>query len=613
MIASSILNPITFKNIVGKSIATPVNAAFNPGIGSLADGTYYYRVSALTSIGETLASAETSLVISKLVTPVNAAFAAGTGTLAIGTYYYRVSAVNGLGETLASVETSFALVAAGGVIINWGAVTGATGYRIYGRTTGTELLLTTVGNVTTYLDNGSITPAGAIPTTNTTAGGVYVNWGSVSGAVGYKVYGRTTGAELLLGTVLNTTTFLDDGTVTPSGSLPASNTTGSDTVFPNMWNTLHADRKQAGARIISYSQKFQKDHICYIQIESDQDDFVVLKSYNSITRAEIETFTIKWDQNIGVTGQRHGSSNFRYYTNFVVTLDAPYYEKNVYFKATQGAFTLTSEPVFTTDLTYLIQSGRMKYIKYTNLDRVEGDLDDRFIDWSILQSTGKYLDFFVEAQDRELNNTDESEVLDGSQSKTVLSAVYFPGVVFKTGAIPHYLVDKLSIISSLDVFTINEIQYIKSGGVEQEPFGGSTSYQISMKLTQKNAIGINVDNIGVSEGSVTPPISGTPMYIGSVTNAAPTEIEVKLIPPITPAVKANHTVNFTGTVIRPCHAAPTSFGNLTSILDAVGDEIISGFAITTLNFTINGNVVNYTIYTLKFPVTLSGSNLTFKY
>ncbi len=603
MIANSILNPVTFKNIVGKSIATPVNATFNPGIGSLADGTYYYRVSALTSIGETLASAETSLAIAKLVTPVNAAFAAGTGTLAIGTYYYRVSAVNGLGETLASAETSLALSAAGGVIVNWGAVAGATGYRIYGRTTGTELLLTTVGNVTTYLDDGSITPAGALPATNTTAGGVYVNWVAVTGAVGYKVYGRTTGAELLLGTVLNTTAFLDDGTVTPSGALPTSNTTGSDTTYPNMWNTLQVNRKHGNARIIPYLQKFNKNHTLYLQFESDSAVSIVLKSYSGLI--EVESFT-------GAYASSYGTTDVRYYTNFTIQLGASYLDKEVYFKATQGTNTLTSEPIYTTDLTDLIARGLIKYVKYTNIDRIDSDVSGVFVDWFALPSPGYYMDFFIEAVDQEPNDTDESEVLEGSQSKTILSASYYSGKVFKTGAIPDYMATKIAMCASMDVFSVNGIQYIKSGGAEQSLFGGSTSYQLSMKLTEKNTLGINVDNIGESNGSVTPPATGTPMYVGSVASATPTETDVKTITPIT-AVKVNQVKVYTISNARFCFAYPTTFGALTSILDTIGDEIISGFNSQTVNFTIDGALISYKVYTLKSAVTVTSFTVQYKF
>ncbi len=107
--------------------------------------------------------------ITPLATPVNAAFTQGAGTLVTGTYYYRVVAKKANGTTtLASTETSLAITGPAGVNVAWGAVSGATGYDIYGRTTGAEQLLASVGAVTTWLDNGSLTPSGALPAANTT-------------------------------------------------------------------------------------------------------------------------------------------------------------------------------------------------------------------------------------------------------------------------------------------------------------------------------------------------------------------------------------------------------------------------------------------------------------
>lgn len=112
-----------------------------------------------------------------LETPVNAAFSQSDtgGSLAPSTtYYYRVSAFNSAGETLASAETSITTSAVAGdthtVTVNWGAVTGATGYNVYGRSTGAELFIESVDGqaTTTYVDTGAIVPSGALPSANTT-------------------------------------------------------------------------------------------------------------------------------------------------------------------------------------------------------------------------------------------------------------------------------------------------------------------------------------------------------------------------------------------------------------------------------------------------------------
>lgn len=258
------------------------------------------------------------MVVTPLATPVNIAFSTATtgGTLAPGTYYYRVAAIDAFGTSLASTETSQVVPAGTStntVRVNWNVVNGAYGYKVYGRTTGAELFMATLGTgaTTTFLDNGSITPSGALPVANTTGNSVLgnltevsvtplatpvnatftqantggslvasttyyyrvaaldafgtslastetsvatssaapsthtvtVNWNIVPGATSYNVYGRTTGAEQLIAnvpylipnpglaaSVIYGLSYVDTGSVTPSGALPTANTTGNISV-----------------------------------------------------------------------------------------------------------------------------------------------------------------------------------------------------------------------------------------------------------------------------------------------------------------------------------------------------------------------------------------------
>jgi len=95
--------------------------------------------------------------------------AEAAGTLAAGTYYHRVSALNWRGETLACTEVGTAITINHGVELDWTAVTGASSYKVYGRSTGAELYIATVTAPTvTYTDSGAITPSGALPTADTT-------------------------------------------------------------------------------------------------------------------------------------------------------------------------------------------------------------------------------------------------------------------------------------------------------------------------------------------------------------------------------------------------------------------------------------------------------------
>jgi hypothetical protein len=101
-------------------------------------------------------------------TPTGLALVQAAGSLGAATYYYRVSATTATGETLACSEISLAIAATHGVTATWNAVPGATGYRVYGRTTGAETFIAAVGGTTlTYTDSGSISPSGALPSVNT--------------------------------------------------------------------------------------------------------------------------------------------------------------------------------------------------------------------------------------------------------------------------------------------------------------------------------------------------------------------------------------------------------------------------------------------------------------
>lgn len=113
----------------------------------------------------------TVLADQKLAPSQPATSTSGTGgTLAAGTYSYRISAVvNGI-ETAASVAktqvttgtTSTVTVDATGTL-----PAGWSSFKVYGRTGGSELLMGTVNSPTlTFTDTGAATPSGALPTAN---------------------------------------------------------------------------------------------------------------------------------------------------------------------------------------------------------------------------------------------------------------------------------------------------------------------------------------------------------------------------------------------------------------------------------------------------------------
>jgi hypothetical protein len=170
-------NNTTFLGITEKGTGSAFGTAPPSPTGTAAIGAGPTNQTPTVTVNQTLA------------TPVNAAFTdnPGGGALAFNTsFFYRVTAFNAAGETLASAETS----------------------------------------VTTS-NNASNNHA------------VNVNWNRVPGALGYKIYGRSTGAEVYIAGVLGegTLTYSDTGAITPSGALPGSNTTAQVSSGPNNWST----------------------------------------------------------------------------------------------------------------------------------------------------------------------------------------------------------------------------------------------------------------------------------------------------------------------------------------------------------------------------------------
>lgn len=103
-------------------------------------------------------------------TPASSTSTSG-GTLAAATYSYRVSkVVFGIETQASTAKTQVTTGSTSTVTIDWsaGVDTRATSHKIYGRTGGTELLIATVTMPTTsFVDDNTLTPAGALPAATT--------------------------------------------------------------------------------------------------------------------------------------------------------------------------------------------------------------------------------------------------------------------------------------------------------------------------------------------------------------------------------------------------------------------------------------------------------------
>jgi uncharacterized phage protein gp47/JayE len=171
----------------------------------IATGTQASSVATTTGDVITFQTTDGGTTCPLLTTPANVQVSASQtgGHLVAGTRYYHVTALNQFGETLASLDQA-AITSSnvGQNTITWQAVSGASSYQVYVTTvpaTAGQLVGSTVG--TTFIDNGTITPSILEPTLNTTSGIVLDAQATATGTAGNVSAGAITSLDTVLASV----------------------------------------------------------------------------------------------------------------------------------------------------------------------------------------------------------------------------------------------------------------------------------------------------------------------------------------------------------------------------------------------------------------------------
>lgn len=149
----------------GFRVLSQKTAAFQEAVQDLTvAGQAEYTLTPATSNTSIFKALRAEFSLIDTPSPSTAVTASG-GSLTAATYSYRVSATrNDYGETILSDAVTAVVAASNSLVtISWDAVEGADGYKVYGRTSGAELLMETTTS-TSYTDDGTDTPSGAQPT-----------------------------------------------------------------------------------------------------------------------------------------------------------------------------------------------------------------------------------------------------------------------------------------------------------------------------------------------------------------------------------------------------------------------------------------------------------------
>lgn len=259
----------------------------------------------------------------------------------------------------------------------------------------------------------------------------------------------------------------------------------------NEKNTLHESLRHGKRTIIDYCQKF--NYLDKIQLQFFSDVATIPTVY--IYHYGIVAATITARLASTVTG----TEGTRYFFNFDITFNSSLINKRLTIKVIQGEETQISEPIWAYNMTTDLALRKMLRIVYSNFDDYQTFLPDKLINWKAVSTDEHVLFFYVEATQGEPADSDESENIDGALQKEKISSSNFFGNTLKTGIIPVYMARRIELVSNFDFFTVNGIEYLKDGGVEVEAVGGSTSVQASLKLVDKVATGITIDNLNFEE------------------------------------------------------------------------------------------------------------------
>jgi Phage tail sheath protein subtilisin-like domain/Phage tail sheath C-terminal domain len=156
------VNPV-YLNTISAGIPDPANMDWSPYVsGSGEPIVMFYPKSGPGSYANTLAIKILSENLSA-PSPVGLSHVTTGGSVVPGPYAYSVSAISAIGETLASTVSTYTVpsgTSTNVINVTWTPVAGARGYDVYGRVNGSLALLATVGStVSTFADRGIITPS----------------------------------------------------------------------------------------------------------------------------------------------------------------------------------------------------------------------------------------------------------------------------------------------------------------------------------------------------------------------------------------------------------------------------------------------------------------------
>lgn len=273
-----------------------------------------------------------------------------------------------------------------------------------------------------------------------------------------------------------------------------------DSNYRNFGNTLLSDERFYSDEIFDYCQRFLTSDIIEVQIKSDSSAMptAILTKANKTTESLIVSQVSAYDQD-------GDSVNDLFFFEFSVSMSV--YTTESFITVSQDD-TWKSEPFKgDADLLTELQDGESQQIEFYNDDNA----------FSIDFSTGITFKSYVESIVKDYEAGGEASIYDNQDEITKLKETVTRMFTLKTLYVPRYVAERLRLASACDNFIVNGVSFIREDMPEISPVEGCNLVEVSMKLIDKEYIGVNTHDIGFD---VDTPANEAQIMIKSELNAS---------------------------------------------------------------------------------------------
>lgn len=257
-----------------------------------------------------------------------------------------------------------------------------------------------------------------------------------------------------------------------------------DGLLPNFNNTLDRFDRFSDSVNMPECQRFLYSETITTQIRTDFDTITAKlidsnQSETSLIVNEVSTYVNYSFYNFEISGQSIG--DYKVLVTGVKDAETVVFESEP-FKLVAGTSTR-------------ITGGEVKLIEgYKRVKYYNNDPSSFFIDYS----TGIEHFFWIPAEIYWINPSGEVDVYNNLDNKEKLEQTNFRNLMLKSRPMLRHLILKLSESSSMDSFTINDVEYVMPEVLEPVYYGDANLGTVETQIEERFTVGVNSDDEGFS-------------------------------------------------------------------------------------------------------------------